>query len=429
MRTIILVRTDSVRSDRLGFFGIPLGRSRGDGGEQKVRLSCCVTYGDPMRLTALISLSLLAGCPGKDLVIDTDVNRLDRDDDGFNESQDCDDSDPEINPEAEDTVGDEVDNNCDGVDGVDEDGDGFASEASGGEDCDDDTRGINPDVADIPWNDVDEDCNGADMHAYGTIGVGDRVSCAIRTTAELDCWGADTAGEVSDRPTTTGWTVLGGGLRYMCGIREGSIECWGDDEFGIVSDVPAGTNWEQLSAGVRHACAINNLGAAACWGDDEFLQVSMVPAQEMVQIAPGDRHTCGAVESGNGIPVCWGDDSFDQAVPDLGTYLQLDSGDDHTCGILQDRTLKCWGRDNFGQNNPANRKGPYTDISAAGDSACGILSATTLECWGANNFGQIAPPDFTALDVEMGPTHGCALNGAGIVFCWGDNGDGQTDVP
>ena len=36
-----------------------------------------------------------------------------------------------------DIVGDGIDQNCDGLDGTDVDGDGFASVASGGDDCDD----------------------------------------------------------------------------------------------------------------------------------------------------------------------------------------------------------------------------------------------------------------------------------------------------
>ena len=72
---------------------------------------------------------------------------LDRDGDGFSRYDpsyvgdfadwDCDDEQDQVHPLAPDTVGDGSDQNCDGVDGVDGDGDGFASEESGGTDCDD----------------------------------------------------------------------------------------------------------------------------------------------------------------------------------------------------------------------------------------------------------------------------------------------------
>ena len=45
---------------------------------------------------------------------------------------------------ATDDVGDGVDQNCDGIDGIDNDGDGYASLASGGMDCDDDDLNLTP---------------------------------------------------------------------------------------------------------------------------------------------------------------------------------------------------------------------------------------------------------------------------------------------
>ena len=63
--------------------------------------------------------------------------RKDKDGDGFDFDVDCDDSNPIINPKATDLVGDGIDQNCDEIDGTDNDGDGQASVASGGVDCDD----------------------------------------------------------------------------------------------------------------------------------------------------------------------------------------------------------------------------------------------------------------------------------------------------
>ena len=44
----------------------------------------------------------------------------DADGDGFNELSDCDDTDPSINPGAADPAGDEIDQNCDGIDGTED---------------------------------------------------------------------------------------------------------------------------------------------------------------------------------------------------------------------------------------------------------------------------------------------------------------------
>ena len=80
---------------------------------------------------------------GDDDTGDDDTGDIDNDGDGYTpEEGDCDDSNAAINPAATDMVGDDNDQNCDGVDGTDADGDGIAADWSGGEDCDDNDSDI-----------------------------------------------------------------------------------------------------------------------------------------------------------------------------------------------------------------------------------------------------------------------------------------------
>lgn len=67
---------------------------------------------------ALMGLSLVAGaCGDKDEVVALyGVEITDADDDGWWSEEDCDDNDPDIHPEAEETPGDGVDSNCNGED-------------------------------------------------------------------------------------------------------------------------------------------------------------------------------------------------------------------------------------------------------------------------------------------------------------------------
>jgi Putative metal-binding motif/Secretion system C-terminal sorting domain len=108
---------------------------------------------------------------------------VDQDNDGFTTEVDCDDSNPDINPGVVE-ICDGQDNNCDGavdeglptsayyVD-LDEDGFGDASTifqacwdtaptgyAANGEDCNDVNAGINPNADEIPNNAIDENCDG-----------------------------------------------------------------------------------------------------------------------------------------------------------------------------------------------------------------------------------------------------------------------------
>ena len=88
-------------------------------------------------MSFLLLLLMTIGCETKDIVVNTDEDTLqpqDVDQDGYDETEDCDDNNALVNIGAEE-VCDNIDNNCDGYvdEGVkqvfylDEDGDGFGT--------------------------------------------------------------------------------------------------------------------------------------------------------------------------------------------------------------------------------------------------------------------------------------------------------------
>jgi parallel beta-helix repeat protein/predicted outer membrane repeat protein len=96
------------------------------------------------------------------------------------DNTDCDDTDADINPGADEVPDDDIDNDCDGLFAKtyceDADGDGYGnpdvsqvatSQPEGcvtdNTDCDDTDANINPAATEIPNDDIDQDCSGGDL--------------------------------------------------------------------------------------------------------------------------------------------------------------------------------------------------------------------------------------------------------------------------
>lgn len=185
-------------------------------------------------------------------------------------------------------------------------------------------------------------------------------------------------------------------------------------------------------------------------------------------IATGTFHSCAIT---GGIIKCWGLNGSGQ----LGDGGNLDSaqavsvnglsgltptkvvvGGYFSCGLFSNGTVRCWGRNDFGQLGTGNTTGlssattaaigltTVSDIEAGSHHVCAKTSSNQVYCWGYNAFGQVgngstdnktSPTLISALtdisDLGLGSNHSCAVSSTGSTYCWGLNsfsqiGDGLT---
>lgn len=132
----------------------------------------------------------------------------DADNDGYPLGIDCNDSDNTIFPAAEDPFGDTVDTNCDGRDGTDADGDGV----SAGPDCNDANPAIYPGVTEICGNNVDDSCAGI----YGSP-CRDELTAGISGFPAINENATDALLGISLVPDLTGTYALIAGSPHVSG--------------------------------------------------------------------------------------------------------------------------------------------------------------------------------------------------------------------
>lgn len=179
----------------------------------------------------------------------------------------------------------------------------------------------------------------------------------------------------------------------------------GGGDGGVVS----GLRFVQLAAGERDTCGIADDGSLWCWGDNRSGELGVgdqIPhgaptrvgtATDWTAISVGQGTACGL--RGDGELWCWGDDEY---LPLGGTNDILEPGPvDATarwvhlaasegevrCAVRDDRTLWQMGLDrNFTQVGAAS---DWTAASCGDQHACAIKDDRTLWCWGANDHGQL----------------------------------------
>lgn len=344
-----------------------------------------------------------------------------------------------------------------GIDQGDLDCDGESLEPASGGGCCGDGIADGAEACDDGNQDENDGCSsGCEVQEVLALTAGGNHTCALLTGGAVKCWGANLNGQtghdlaqvnVGLLPGDMGTNLLpvdfgdgqsalavdaGGG--HTCALLAGGVSCWGSNGSGQLgagvgianSPRPAdlglvnlGTGAEptRISAGGNQSCAVLANETVKCWGDNAYGQLGIGTKQPR-GTSPGDM--------GDSLPAVYlGPDAKVQDVS-CGTF--------HTCALLQDGTVKCWGRNEEGQlgvhlDDPLNAQGDASGemdvlppvplaskavaVSAGRYHSCAVLDDGSIQCWGRNDNGELGQGSTTGTAAAMGLAAPLAAGGAG----------------
>ena len=307
---------------------------------------------------------------------------------------------------------------------------------------------------------------------HDTVALSEDHSCAIKDDGTVRCWGSNghgglgigSFGGTAKSPQATNSLGVG---RYAIDITVGASA--GTTNFG-------------------HSCALLDDGSVVCWGRNNKGQLgdntttnrnSPTPTVALprpaVAVEAGYDFTCALLD--NGSVMCWGWGSqgrlgnggadslvpaYTNPIPGGRRAVAIDIGHYHACAVLEDGHVACWGPgggNRLGTGNANQKTSPTlinffnetnraVDVALGRYTGCGLLDDGRVTCWGQGYLGsggsltRTSPgllfaslgTGRTAVDVEMGRFHACALLDNGAMKCWGDdqygqmgNGNGESD--
>ena len=330
------------------------------------------------------------------------------------------------------------------------------------------------------------------------VAAGDFHTCALLDDESIKCWGngyygqlgqgntdhiGDGSGEMGDSlkavelgSDRTAKQVAAGRCHTCALLDDESIKCWGNGYYGQLGQgntddigdgsgemgdslkaVELGSNRtaKQVAAGRYHTCALLDDESIKCWGNGYYGQLGQGNTDHIGDGSGEMGDSLKAVELGSG-----------------RTAKQVAAGDYHTCALLDDESIKCWGRGDYGRLGQGNTDDIGDGSGEMGDSlkavdvgtdrnaqqvaagfyhTCALLDDESIKCWGRGEYAQLGQgntddigdgsgemgdslkavelgSDRTAKSLSVGSHHACALLDDDSIKCWGSGYYGQLGL-
>ena len=276
------------------------------------------------------------------------------------------------------------------------------------------------------WNNpLQNDTFGMNWNGYtngydASIQARNHHSCAVYENGSLYCWGRNNYGQLglgftSNQELTPQFVDVGAGKTIAMMESSGS----GNQASGILTQT----------------CAVLNDGQLLCWGNNDDGQLGI------------GNTTSGGV--------------WDPTAVDLGSgrkAISIALSNGASCALLDDQSVKCWGKNNKGQLGLGNTSSndvltPHL-VTFTGSSKpvklfgaltafCALMDNGSVACWGGNSEGQLGlgdqadrniptyltlPADRQVTSLDIGKNFICMSFDDGSVACTGQNDKGQLGI-
>lgn len=360
------------------------------------------------------------------------------------------------------------------------------------------------------------------IYSISTILAGWNTSCVVMNNHAMKCWGDGGMGRLGNGQwnnradpvsvnlggnggSTNAAEVSQGLSHHYCAVMtDGTMQCWGEDYWGqnghgsgggwhggdatpVQVTMPTGRTAVTVANGFHHSCAIMDDYSLYCWGDNRKGQLGTgsttgstapgintptlitLPANKTAIAASGGYDaSCIILNDFSGMCTGYNDDgqlgigntsnmtSFTEisVLPANSNLVAISMGVRHTCGLLDNGSVYCWGWGSSGQlgdgttetrnNSSVQVQLPAGRTAIAIDSGmrhtCAVLDDDSAVCWGRNELGQIGdntttdrttpttvlmPAGLGVATISAGRDHTCAIATNGSVWCWGAYQNGQ----
>jgi len=183
-----------------------------------------------------------------------------------------------------------------------------------------------------------------------SLSLGAAHGCARTAAGEILCWGSNEVGQINASTSERCGSIfcsrraiptldLGPAdqvevsANRTCIRRDGAVYCLGALNTGrsfALKQVEGLTDAEELALGRSHACARRSDGSVWCWGEGNRGQLGV----RVTTPCPNGASACSLT------PV---------KVPGLPRAKRIALGGDTSCALVEDDSVRCWGRNDKGQ--------------------------------------------------------------------------------